>query len=263
MDQDYLHALKKHELESVVAAFGDCFEGKDLLEIGSGTGYQLSLLAERCKSVTGIDLPSSTYAGNRVAKVTDYDGIHIPFDDHSFDIIFSSNSLEHIHDINAFHQEMHRVLKNDGIAIHIVPTHLWKLWTILAHYPALPRTIIRKLMRKTPKAESFQATASIAENQPCRRISLRNVIAAVSFPPRHGEKGNAVSEIIHLLPGRWAQEFTANAWTVVDSAPTGLFHSGYCLFGLGIPVQGRKALARVLGSACRTFILSKKPDITA
>jgi SAM-dependent methyltransferase len=258
VDPEYLYALKKQELDNVITKFGDCFTGKDLLEIGSGTGYQLSLLAKRCKSVTGIDLPTSIYTSDRVAKITDYDGVFIPFADSSFDVLFSSNTLEHVQNISAFHQEMHRVLRKDGIAIHIVPTHIWRIWTILVHYPALPGTIIRALLRKPVSMKSLRTGASDTEFRGHSKRSIWRVIAQVLFPSRHGEMGNSLSEMMHLRPKRWVQGFTENEWIVMDSAPTGLFHTGYCLFGLGISIQRRETLAEVLGSACFMFMLSKK-----
>ena len=250
MDQDRLHALKKQELESVITAFGNCFEGKDLLEIGAGTGYQLSLLTEKCKSAIGIDLPTSAYSGERVTEVTDYDGIHIPFPDRTFDVIFTSSVLEHIVDVPAFHREMHRVLKTDGIAVHIVPTHVWRLWTALAHYPALPKTILNALRNAPARAVDSQSGSG---------RGLWSKLGAVLFPPRHGERGNALTEVITFRPRRWVRQFEEQGWNVERAVPTGLFQTGYCLFGLGLPVSARLHMAKVLGSACRTYLLTPRP----
>lgn len=249
MDRNHLHALKRYELDSAIAALGDPFSGKVVLEIGSGTGFQLSLLAERCKSVTGIDLASSTHAGDRLMPVTDYDGAHIPFPDQTFDVIFSSSVLEHIADPPGFHGEMHRVLKSDGVAVHIVPTHVWRLWTALAHYPALPKTILGAV-RHDP-ADGGPAA-------PGRRRRPWSKISAVLFPPRHGEHGNTLSEIFAFRPGRWVRQFEDNGWIVERAVRTGLFQTGYCLFGLGLPVPVRARMAKVLGSACRTYLLSPR-----
>lgn len=248
MDQDHLHALKKFELENAIAALGDCFSGTDLLEIGSGTGYQLSLLSERCRSVTGVDLPASTYAQSRIMPIVDYDGERLPFADKSFDVIFSSSVLEHVTDLPNFHREMHRVLRDDGIAVHIVPTHNWRLWTFLAHYPALPKTILGALSRN-PDVPPVAGTDTAR--------SLGSKLWAVLVPPRHGERGNSFTEIFHFRPGRWQREFLDHGWVVKASAPTGLFQTGYCLFALALPVPARARVAKILGSACRTYILSK------
>ncbi|HIF10103.1 MAG TPA: class I SAM-dependent methyltransferase [Sneathiellales bacterium] len=247
MDQNHLHALKKAELENEVAALGDCFHGADLLEIGAGTGYQLSLLAKTCKSTTGVDLPSSNYARDRLMPIIDYDGNRLPFADQSFDVIFTSSVLEHVVDLPRFHQEMHRVLRKEGIAVHIVPTHIWRLWTLLAHYPALPKTILGAL-----KARS-QANIETTNEKP---RSLLSKLIAVLIPPRHGERGNGFTEIYYFRPSHWERQFRDNGWVINRSTPTGLFQTGYCLFGLALPITWRTKLAKILGSACRTYVLS-------
>lgn len=248
-DQNHLHALKTYELESAIAALDDPFTGKDLLEIGSGTGYQLSLLANRCKSVNGIDLADSSYAQDRLMPVIDYDGTHIPFPDRTFDVIFSSSVLEHIRDVSGFHAEMHRVLKDDGVAVHIVPTHNWRIWTSLAHYPALPKTVLSALKRGAGGRAGTNGRRGIASK-----------IGAVLFPPRHGERGNAFTEIFDFRPSQWERQFTQNNWTVERSGPTGLFQTGHCLFGLTLNTRVRAGLAKFLGSACRTFLLTKRRE---
>ena len=48
-----------------------------------------------------IDLSSSQYADDQMFPVQAYDGRRIPFADSSFDVVFSSNVLEHIRDLSA------------------------------------------------------------------------------------------------------------------------------------------------------------------
>jgi len=249
VDQNHLHALKKAELENAVTALGDCFSGADLLEIGAGTGYQLSLLAETCNSATGVDLPSSNYARDRLMPIIDYDGTRLPFADNSFDVIFTSSVLEHVNDLSRFHEEMHRVLRDDGVAVHIVPTHNWRLWTFLAHYPALPKTVLGAL-GNSPDDNT--------ETTHIKPRGLLSKLGAVLFPPRHGERGNGFTEIFYFRPSCWQKQFEEYNWTVDRSAPTGLFQTGYCVFGLALPVASRKKIAKILGSACRTYVLSPR-----
>lgn len=73
-------------------------------------------VAEAGFDVSGIDIPSSNLKDDRIWPVTDYDGKNIPFD-----IVFSSNVLEHIPHIYDFQGEIERVLKPGSIVIHILP----------------------------------------------------------------------------------------------------------------------------------------------
>jgi ubiquinone/menaquinone biosynthesis C-methylase UbiE len=88
---------------------------------------QLKLLSDICKSVVGIEVADNFYIPHRVMDIRQYDGQSIPFPHHSFDVVFSSNVLEHIKDEETIHQEMHRVLSAGGVGVHIVPTHTWRL----------------------------------------------------------------------------------------------------------------------------------------
>ena len=80
-------------------------------------------------------IPDSNYAQARVFPIIDYDGRHIPFDDASFDIVFSSNVMEHICDLHQTNREIQRVLRPDGYCVHVMPTHIWRFWTTLSAFP--------------------------------------------------------------------------------------------------------------------------------
>jgi len=49
----------------------------------------------------------------------------IPFDDNTFDFIFSNQVLEHVQDYSAALEEMKRVLKPGGISLHVFPSR-WR-----------------------------------------------------------------------------------------------------------------------------------------
>ena len=126
----HVEDIRRYELELVLLLLPD--SGK-VLEIGAGAGWQAQLLAERGYVVSAIDLPSSNYIAERMWPITEYDGSHIPFGDSNFDVVFSSNVLEHIRDAYSFHKEIHRVLKHDGCAIHVLPSASWRFWTNITH----------------------------------------------------------------------------------------------------------------------------------
>jgi ubiquinone/menaquinone biosynthesis C-methylase UbiE len=66
--------------------------------------------------------------------IIDYDGHSIPFDNQSFDIVFSSNVMEHILHTYEIQKEISRVLNNDGISIHVMPTPTWRILTNITHF---------------------------------------------------------------------------------------------------------------------------------
>ena len=66
---DYVNALRAEEIRRVLSRHRDLFENRDLLEIGSGAGAQLRLLAGVCRSAVGIEIRNSQYAPHRLVKM--------------------------------------------------------------------------------------------------------------------------------------------------------------------------------------------------
>lgn len=109
------------------AVIGDVdLAGKDVLDIGSGTGGASLYLAAamRPRSVTGIDVDASVVAtANARAVAAGYAEVvrfltvepgPLPFPAQSFDIIFSKDAIVHIEDKQAIANEIARVLRLGG-----------------------------------------------------------------------------------------------------------------------------------------------------
>jgi ubiquinone/menaquinone biosynthesis C-methylase UbiE/uncharacterized membrane protein YbhN (UPF0104 family) len=96
------------------------------LDLGCGQGWYAAELARRGYRITGIDLSPGQIVqaekhcrstNSRVALAT-FDGTRIPFDDASFDFVYSINVLHHVIRPEAREQllaEVLRVLKPDGV----------------------------------------------------------------------------------------------------------------------------------------------------
>ena len=208
----HLEALRRFELDVVtpmMPAGGRC------LEIGSGAGWQARELEQRGYQMSGIDLATSNYSHERIWPVTDYDGQHIPFPDNSFDIVFSSNVLEHIPHVRAFQQEIHRVLAPEGVAVHVVPSSSWRWWTNLAH-------LVKCWTPPRPHGE---------------------------------HAGNAVAELFYFSQKWWLDLFLTTGWQVEVQQKTGLFYTGHSLMDDRWNIRTRHRLSTVLGSSCNIFVL--------
>lgn len=115
---------------------------RDLLEIGVGAGTDFVQWVEHGARATGVDL---TEAGIALAKerlallglsaeLRQADAEALPFDDASFDIVYSYGVLHHTPDTTKAISEVHRVLRPGGTAlvmIYRVPSwtgfNLWGL----------------------------------------------------------------------------------------------------------------------------------------
>jgi SAM-dependent methyltransferase len=229
-----------------------------VLEIGAGSGWQARALADRGHQVEAVDVSDSTWLENRVHPVTLYDGVTLPFDDAEFDVVFSSNVLEHIPHIEEFQQEILRVLRPGGLAIHLMPTATWRIFTTLSFYPRSAQRVLARLLgrrRASPASPSAPATNGGAEAP--QRPGLAARLRQVLLPPRHGERGNLLTEVFWFSRFRWLPLFRRAGWTVVRHFPTGLFYTGGVIHGSHFDLPARRRLSRVLGSACRVYVLAK------
>lgn len=113
------------------------------LEIGCGYGFKTLLLSRMCKSFLGIDIPEKykgyvrgDYSSSvEIAKIIVNDKFQINnvtfecawpdnmlnVDSDSISFLFSEYCLEHIPKLSKAISEMYRVLRKDGVMIHVVP----------------------------------------------------------------------------------------------------------------------------------------------
>jgi SAM-dependent methyltransferase len=115
-------------------------QGDKVLEIGCGTGTDLLQFAKHRALATGIDLTTKhvELARRRVgdlAVVHEADARHLPFENGSFDYIYSHGVLHHCDEPEEVVREMFRVLRPGGrINIHVYA--FWSyftLWRVLGY----------------------------------------------------------------------------------------------------------------------------------
>ncbi len=115
----------RYQLEAHIPACLDALalDGSRVLEVGLGQGAESEQLVRRGARWTGLDLTKEAvqrvqlrmqlhnlaYEGIRQGSVT-----AMPFDEDSFDVVFSHGVLHHVPDIEAAEKEIHRVLRPGG-----------------------------------------------------------------------------------------------------------------------------------------------------
>jgi SAM-dependent methyltransferase len=277
---EFLHEIRRHEIAFVERHLP---KGVRILEIGGGTGFQAKLLSEHGYDVASIDIPQSNYAEERVFPVLDYDGASVPFPDDSFDVVFSSNLLEHVRDRRRLYAEIGRVLKPGGFCLHAMPSGVWSFWTIVSHYLSTGQRLIQG-RTATPRAPTDHSGANPAEGAaPSLRTRITGVKRAARTaigrmlglgirifqavraltPPRHGETGNAFTEIATFSRFWWLRHFRRHGYEILSAEPMGLFYTGYMLRGANWPLSARQRCARWLGSSCILYKLQLgRGDVT-
>lgn len=97
--------------------------GKRVLEIGLGQGSESERLIRQGAQWSGVDLTAEsvervrtrlTLRGLPYVKLRNASVLHLPFDDDSFDMVFSHGVLHHVPDIDKAQREIHRVLRPGG-----------------------------------------------------------------------------------------------------------------------------------------------------
>jgi ubiquinone/menaquinone biosynthesis C-methylase UbiE len=243
--EEHLENLRRAELQTVKSWFKPNIQ---VLELGGGSGYQASLIASWGCEVVSIDLPNRSTPSTQYYSVQDYDGANIPFNNESFDIIFSSNVLEHIQNLPPIFTEMHRVLKPDGIAIHVLPNPAWRFWTSLSHYGYL----LKYLLGKQNSISGAKDTPILAKT--LHKYGAVQTINRVLFAGPHGEYPNAFSEMYFFSRRRWLNLFKINGFDIDQVMDNRIFYTGYGLFP-STPLKIRCFMAPFLGSACSIYIM--------
>lgn len=109
--------------------------GKKILDVGCGTGRHLSRFPEG-NELFGVDLSESMLAEarakNKQGTFEAASADNLPYDDNTFDLVFSSRVIQHMRDQQAMIDEMARVCKPGG-QVMIICYNSWSLLNIYKH----------------------------------------------------------------------------------------------------------------------------------
>lgn len=130
--------------------------GKDVLEIGCGTGVHARLLAEAGAKVTAVDLtPTAVELTRRrlelsglAADVREADAEHLPFPDASFDFVWSWGVIHHSESTEDVVREIARVLRPGGeLALMVYHRSSITYWV---QYQLIRGVLGLRILRESP-----------------------------------------------------------------------------------------------------------------
>ena len=103
--------------------------GCRVLDFGAGAGRHVAEFRHAGYDALGVDQQFSSHAGGRVderylRRVEPPDYV-LPFEDATFDFVFSTSVMEHVLDPGRALEEIARVLRPDGVSIHCFPSR-WR-----------------------------------------------------------------------------------------------------------------------------------------
>ena len=87
-----------------------------LLDFGCGTGSNKARVEQMGYEWNGIDIADSqeSLSRNKNIDVILYDGLKIPVEDQTFDVILSIQTFEHVRDLELTFSEISRIMKKNG-----------------------------------------------------------------------------------------------------------------------------------------------------
>ena len=98
-------------------------EGMKMLEPGCGRGEFLKNFKDLGLDVVGVDASPEAIAfvDGLDIKLCDIENEKLPFDDNTFDVIYSKSFIEHLYYPEKYLEEAYRVLKPNGMLLTLVP----------------------------------------------------------------------------------------------------------------------------------------------
>lgn len=207
--QDYLHTVRKLELDTIMTSLNKARRFGKALEVGIGDGYVSSVLYEKCDFLLSTDISEQLYERNlkKVLKLVLCDARALPLQDKSFNSIFALNVLEHIHQPRQALLEIRRVLKPSGTLVVSLPTVTWKIFQLSLWYPY----IIHRTCGMTLNWIGFGSKrGSLGE------VLSRHGTAKLLVPPVHGAYDSHLQELIGLRAKAWETLFESCGFHIVQ-----------------------------------------------
>jgi ubiquinone/menaquinone biosynthesis C-methylase UbiE len=224
-------ARSRQELEPEIPKFAglEAAQGKDVLEIGVGMGAEHEMLArQNPRSLSGIDLTPRAieFTSKRLAlyglqsNLRVADAENLPFEDESFDFVFSYGVMHHSPDTQQAVNEAWRVLRPGGLArimiyhrYSMVGYMLWTRYALLRGRPFRSLSDIYAQHLESPGTKAFTLSEAMRMFSKFSAVSLKVELGPGDLliggvGQRH--KGVLLSLVKSLYPRWFVRRFLSN-----------------------------------------------------
>jgi ubiquinone/menaquinone biosynthesis C-methylase UbiE len=160
--------------------------GKQLLEIGGGIGTDLSQFANYGAHTTDLDLSAGHLAlaqenfRLRGLKGTfiHHDAEDLPFEDNTFDVVYSNGVIHHTPNTQSVIREMYRVLKPGGrVIVMVYAENSWHYWSQLVRNLGLKGSMLQYCSMGEIMSRTVEMTANAA--RPLVKVYTRERLASM------------------------------------------------------------------------------------
>jgi len=199
-----------------------------ILEVGGGNGYQASKILKMGYDITSIDIVPAHPSYFDVQKM---DVTVLPYPDNHFDLILTSLVLQHIKNLDSAFLEMNRVLKHDGMMIHIVPTSWWTIFTNFWHYFYIPKFLFKSFLKKfnsqlNLKTKVTQNVSNEIKNNNHNKFFKLKLL----FLNPLGYNSSFISDIFYFRKNYWKKKLEKYSLKIIDIKNCPISSTGYAVF---------------------------------
>ncbi|MBL0329714.1 MAG: class I SAM-dependent methyltransferase [Bacteroidetes bacterium] len=196
-----------------------------VLELGCGIGYCTAFLSKISDEVIATDLetidPTTHSPGLEITRnflksldISNVTVMHasaedLPFENNTFDLVFSSHVIEHVPDMEKAIKEINRVLKPGGINFCVVPTTMDRIYAFFILYIYLFQRTTVKIYRKIFKKNTITNSAHILPVNDTQS-NVNYYLKHLPFPPPHGVLPSYLKEVKNWTLGNWRSKITQN-----------------------------------------------------
>lgn len=195
--------------------------GHELLEIGGGIGTDLSQFARHGAKITDLDLSSGHLELAKEnfrlrglpGRFIHHDAEALPFDDNSFDVVYSNGVIHHTPNTRGVVREIRRVLRPGGKAIIMVyaenSLHYWRnlVWAIGIKEDALQTQSMGEIMsRSVERSDNAAARPLVKVYTPARLANLFEGFQDIEIVQRQmvaEEKPRLLARVPLPTLGKW------------------------------------------------------------
>jgi len=245
-DLEWLHLMRHDELDVALEKFP---KGKNIkiLELGSGDGYMGKCLTEQNYDVICTDINPKLPSMFPVRKIIDG---KLDFSSETFDLIFTSQVIAHVENLELFFDEVKRVLKKDGLMINLVPSTGWWIITNFWHYVLTPYNFLKFLKKSNIK--NNQGESNIKKTE----INLIKRIINYLFLHPLGNSSSFIYELKKFSKNSWIQLFKKYQFKIVEIDKSTYSYSGYFVLKMKL-MNFRKIISKYILPTTYCFVLQK------
>ena len=246
----WLHDLRKKEFEII---FSQNIKKRFhySLDLGAGDGFSSKLLASISDKVFATDYNMKRLGKIKSDKIETVicDAELMSFTDKKFDLVFSSNLLEHVISPPLVLKGIYRILTDEGVGVITLPNRTWKVLTMLFYYPNQFGRLADWFIGKGSLMKNNNMSSNV------KNTSQPGFIRRNIWPVPHGVSKNNISEIINFGLNHWLQLFYQNGFEVLKIIQNLPLYTGY-------PFSWDKTILNYLSkvglSSSNAFIIGKR-----